>query len=1159
MKCPQCVCDINSQMSDGFFRCDSCQARLFGYQPINMANGSAFHVLPVDVEGYTVEELVGRGGMGLVFKGQSNTTGETVAVKFPSGNYQLEREAETLKELNLNGVVRYLAHGVHPKTSQHFIAMEFIDGVSLNRLIDDDNGLGFDAVNRIIRKVCEALQSVHDRGIVHGDIKPSNIMVLNDSKESIKILDFGIARTSTASGNTSTGTTQCTPGSQLYMAPELLRGAKPDKRSDIFALGVMYYMALNGLKSTNVSLRDISANNKPIPDGFFRLARAMMAPEPQYRPSLNGVINVFTGDKSVHDVIPSPAPKVTNNANSGQPADTYRLGIYGTRASGKTCILAAMALPRTPHPSGYECAYIEPRTINPRTGNSANKLDSFQEGFVWLNEQSRRLYNGQVPKQNPSTNVDLRFLFDISSRSGGRRRVELIDYSGELLGATASELASKMREHMNSCDGLLVLAEVPIEKHVAALANELAVLKSAFTSLMEGRTDHIRQQWPVAVLLNKWDRRGDFSAEEYLERNELVRSYLEAKPIPANKGVIDQLANTVGEENTRCFPVSAYGHGRIVEVGEDVGKEAAVLLNGMLDSKGLLEPFLWVMDRADELAAQKRADIRYALRWWAPWDLVGGTTLHNDSVSLGTAQKLNAWKCYQSMDSFFGNTSRTVAREDVRKTRNHIFSTLVGQAVVGCMYLVAMVIGLFQFYQFAEAIRYAPWAYVVINKSDAEENERRQAENWLTSYASSPVLSYVLSPYSKKYAEEMADSAKRNRQEEYKNGMEHLELLVRKTAADNYLNNFPDGLYIVTARNIQKEFSLFEDRRRIDGELNRIDQLSNNDKSNLEMLKNELLVIDPKNNSTEEQLSNAKSLLKKIETLRDLQEIRKVMKEIFDHLDKYEYEQASDKFYKNAKIALLDANRKANLIQQISDTTIKNVKISVNELMDTKSWDKAREISKAPFNSIQFKDLVQERLRENIDLLLKRIDEEEDKFLYDLIKFKRLGALNDCQNYIKNAPIGEMKKNVAAYVVWINQMQGPIPMTLQIQSIDWHPRHWARIGRYNNVIKAVVNGGPNGVFNVGPNDYTPGKSSVNVGQVQFNALNNAPVNVDIEIFSEWSLGSDTSGAIPGRIGANGKALALDPVTYNNANKVNFILVRNPPGEPNLPQWKGNAP
>jgi hypothetical protein len=348
-------------------------------------------------------------------------------------------------------------------------------------------------------------------------------------------------------------------------------------------------------------------------------------------------------------------------------------------------------------------------------------------------------------------------------------------------------------------------------------------------------------------------------------------------------------------------------------------------------------------------------------------------------------------------------------------------------------------------------------------------------------------------------------------------------------------------------------------------ELNRIDQASNDYKSDLKMLRMQILAIDSKNISTEEQSSKAKSLLKKIDTLIELEEIRKVMNEIFDHLDRYEYEQAAAKFDKNSKIALVDANRKSDLIQQISNTTIKNVKSRVNELMDTQLWDKARQTANAPLNSSTFRDLVQGRLPEHIDFLSKQIDENEDKHLYSLIKNKGLAALNYCDAYIDKAPVGKMKPDVNAYRNWIVKMNDAIPMSLKIQSVDWHKNHWSSFGNYNNSINVSINNKQFlGVVDVRSDEYNPGKklmfaNGAGVEVIAFKSKIDAALNIDVNISSSYFSGKDKGDQVNGRIGPNGNELLLEPVTYDNGNKVNFILVRNPPGEPDLPQWKGNAP
>ncbi len=150
--------------------------------------------------------------------------------------------------------------------------------------------------------------------------------------------------------------------------------------------------------------------------------------------------------------------------SSGGDQKIFRLALYGVRASGKTCILSALSLPRAPHPDNLSCSWIESVPGHPLPSGDPDTWstdDPFHIGWKWLHEQRTRLWCGELPPPNPNREDAMRFLFAFGTPNQGTRQVELLDYSGELITASASELGAQLRNHMRGCDGLLVLAEVP--------------------------------------------------------------------------------------------------------------------------------------------------------------------------------------------------------------------------------------------------------------------------------------------------------------------------------------------------------------------------------------------------------------------------------------------------------------------------------------------------------------------------------------------------------------------------------------------------------------------------------------------------------------------------------------------------------------------------
>jgi serine/threonine protein kinase len=212
------------------------------------------------VGSYIIEEQVGRGGMGVVYRGRHEKLLRVVAIKSinPRGTHDLrrlrhrfEREAYVQAQLDHPGVVKIYDYIVSEQT--YFIVMEFVDGRSLAQLIaEHPEGLPLERALDLFEQILEAISYAHDfiyrdehgaehRGIVHRDLKPPNIMVTDGDR--IKVTDFGIVK---LVGASATDTSKIAYGSPRYVSPEQAAGEELDQRSDIYSLGVILYEMLTG-------------------------------------------------------------------------------------------------------------------------------------------------------------------------------------------------------------------------------------------------------------------------------------------------------------------------------------------------------------------------------------------------------------------------------------------------------------------------------------------------------------------------------------------------------------------------------------------------------------------------------------------------------------------------------------------------------------------------------------------------------------------------------------------------------------------------------------------------------------------------------------------------------------------------------------------------
>jgi tRNA A-37 threonylcarbamoyl transferase component Bud32 len=199
---------------------------------------------------YEILEQIGRGAMGVVYKGRDPKLNRLTAIKtirfadefdddqVEKIKQQFYREAEVVAKLSHSNIVTI--YDVGEDLDLSYLAMEYLEGESLVKYTKPESLLPIRKCIDVVRQVCDGLEFAHNHGVVHRDIKPANIMRLKNGL--IKVTDFGIARVA-ASSKTHAGIIKGTP---YYMSPEQTKGMKVSGASDIFSLGVVFYQLLTG-------------------------------------------------------------------------------------------------------------------------------------------------------------------------------------------------------------------------------------------------------------------------------------------------------------------------------------------------------------------------------------------------------------------------------------------------------------------------------------------------------------------------------------------------------------------------------------------------------------------------------------------------------------------------------------------------------------------------------------------------------------------------------------------------------------------------------------------------------------------------------------------------------------------------------------------------
>ncbi|RME81633.1 MAG: serine/threonine protein kinase, partial [Planctomycetota bacterium] len=206
--------------------------------------------IPKEFGDYKVEEILGQGGMGVVYKALQKSLDRRVAIKFLPLAYDEELrkrfllEARMAAKVNHPNIVTIYTFGIANESLPYFV-MEYIEGKGLKDIIHENKRIPFQQIVDYAIQMAEALDYAHEQGVIHRDIKPANIMVTK--RGHIKIMDFGLAKTKSHFASlTQSGDILGTP---YYMSPEQAQGKTDiDERSDIYSLGVVLYEMITGIK-----------------------------------------------------------------------------------------------------------------------------------------------------------------------------------------------------------------------------------------------------------------------------------------------------------------------------------------------------------------------------------------------------------------------------------------------------------------------------------------------------------------------------------------------------------------------------------------------------------------------------------------------------------------------------------------------------------------------------------------------------------------------------------------------------------------------------------------------------------------------------------------------------------------------------------------------
>ncbi len=737
-----------------------------------------------------------------------------------------------------------------------------------------------------------------------------------------------------------------------------------------------------------------------------------------------------------------------NNQNSSK---LYRFALYGRSSSGKTCILAALAMPHGSHPKNYT-ATVHP--IDLSLAKNETERAGLEKNKAWISEATSFLKRGEILPPTP-IDVHLRFQYEFTTPEHQNYWIELLDYSGELIepDLTGGDLAKDLREKLKKMDGLLVLAEAPRQKDGEnenyEAFEELYKLQQAFTSLRREMQDGENLNLPIALLINKWDRLGNIERSNLEAEQTKLEAFFQNVPHPPHRELERVLSSVISEGNFKKFPVSALGECELIENETNHVIERPIKTNP-LHSFGLEDAFIWMAQHLDEMDFQRFSTEAKEYRLSRVLSVekekakrfieTGNTLVKRFSESSEQAKSIHKW--VKSCERIIG------IKSSLKK--------------FGIAILVMVIFGLIlcSITYFIDKPQFTNHQSTLEKNKVVSEKQSEDAEKWFNDYIHSHryilsrhMLPYLDTHYSVSEAENMLKDLRNLRENTLWLSVTAKVSDDRISAVEKYIREYPYGEHTSEA---QKLLSTSKFEKRVIANKEYLQELSEKTASKESMKLDELRALLDKSHKPpfpDEETSEQGQLRSKLSD-----ELSKYVTNFVLNQDWTEFENSYNQLMSNGNIkeaatALVTKTssdvRLEKLKERFAAQVVPKIKEQVEQALQNGSFSQAT-TAIAQYAEIS-PLLTTEEGKKQIDQLSLRVNREYDQALYRAIK--RSPDDENIASYLNHAPLQSMRKSVEAYKSFLNELNSTLMLGMAL-TLEWN-NQW---GYTDNDVALRING-----------------------------------------------------------------------------------------------------